>query len=49
MTLSTGAVVSAVPKERAGAASSISETAYELGVALGIHFAEDGGLVPKFL
>ncbi|MCW2298110.1 MFS transporter [Rhodococcus erythropolis] len=36
MTLSTDAVVSAVPKERAGAASSISETAYELGVALGI-------------
>lgn len=36
MTLSTDAVVSAVPTERAGAASSISETAYELGVALGI-------------
>ncbi len=36
MTLSTDAVVSAVPAERAGAASSISETAYELGVALGI-------------
>ena len=36
MTLSTDAVVSAVPPERAGAASSISETAYELGVALGI-------------
>jgi DHA2 family multidrug resistance protein-like MFS transporter len=35
-TLATDAVVGAVPKERAGAASSISETAYELGVALGI-------------
>lgn len=36
MTLSTDAVVSAAPKERAGAASSIAETAYELGAALGI-------------
>lgn len=36
MTLSTDAVVSAVPRQRAGAASSISETAYELGIALGI-------------
>ncbi|WP_241386740.1 MFS transporter [Rhodococcus sp. CH91] len=36
MTLSTDAVVSAVPKQRAGAASAIAETAYELGVALGI-------------
>lgn len=36
MTLSTDAVVSAAPTERAGAAASISETAYELGVALGI-------------
>ncbi|MFE4501016.1 MFS transporter [Rhodococcus sp. NPDC056743] len=36
MTLSTDAVVSSVPKERAGAASSIAETAYELGGALGI-------------
>jgi MFS transporter, DHA2 family, multidrug resistance protein len=35
-TLATDAVVSSVPKERAGAASSVSETAYELGVALGI-------------
>ncbi|UQU62211.1 MFS transporter [Couchioplanes caeruleus] len=35
-TLATDAVVSAVPKERSGAASSVSETAYELGVALGI-------------
>lgn len=30
------AVVSAAPAERAGAAASISETAYEFGVALGI-------------
>ncbi|MQW74518.1 MFS transporter [Nocardioides sp. dk4132] len=36
MTLSTDAVVSAVPKDRAGAASAIAETAYELGAALGI-------------
>ncbi|MCC9186318.1 MFS transporter [Mycolicibacterium mageritense] len=36
MTLSTDAVVSAAPAERAGAAASISETAYEFGVALGI-------------
>ncbi len=36
MTLSVDAVVSAAPKARAGAASSISETAYELGVAMGI-------------
>jgi DHA2 family multidrug resistance protein-like MFS transporter len=35
-TLSTDAVVGAVPEGRAGAASSVSETAYELGVALGI-------------
>lgn len=35
-TLSTDAIVSSVPRERAGAASSISETAYELGVAMGI-------------
>jgi len=35
-TLSVDAVVTAVPKERAGAASSIAETAYELGGALGI-------------
>lgn len=34
--LSTDAVVASAPKERAGAASSIAETAYELGVALGI-------------
>ncbi|MEV0609911.1 MFS transporter [Polymorphospora rubra] len=36
MTLSTDAVVSAVPPRKAGSAASISETAYELGVALGI-------------
>ncbi|WP_062996776.1 MFS transporter [Nocardia jinanensis] len=36
MTVSTDAVVTAVPKERAGAASSIAETAYEMGGALGI-------------
>ncbi len=36
MTLSTDAVVAAAPKERAGAASAISETGYELGTALGI-------------
>lgn len=35
-TLTTDAVMASVPSERAGAASSISETAYELGVALGI-------------
>ncbi|MEJ4100246.1 MFS transporter [Corynebacterium mastitidis] len=35
-TLSVDAVVSAVRPDKAGAASSISETAYELGVALGI-------------
>jgi MFS transporter, DHA2 family, multidrug resistance protein len=36
LTLTTDAVVSAVPADRAGAASAVSETAYELGVALGI-------------
>ncbi len=35
-TVTTDAVVSAVPPHKAGAASGISETAYELGVALGI-------------
>ncbi|MGO1562347.1 Integral membrane protein [Actinomycetales bacterium JB111] len=35
-TLSVDAVVSAAPPNKAGAASSISETAYELGAALGI-------------
>lgn len=34
--LSTDAVVAAVPRERAGAAASVAETAYELGTALGI-------------
>ncbi|MEV6694605.1 MFS transporter [Micromonospora sp. NPDC051196] len=34
--LSTGLVVSSVPPERAGSASSVSETSGELGVALGI-------------
>ncbi|GAB4084875.1 MFS transporter [Myceligenerans cantabricum] len=36
MTLTTDAVVSAVPPAKAGAASAISETAYELGAAFGI-------------
>lgn len=36
MTLSTDAVVASVSPSRAGAASAISETGYELGVALGI-------------
>lgn len=36
LTLTTDAVVSAVPADRAGAASAVSETAYELGAALGI-------------
>lgn len=36
MTLATDAVVGSVPSARAGAASSVSETAFELGVALGI-------------
>ncbi|MFJ4036507.1 MFS transporter [Microbacterium sp. NPDC090007] len=36
MTLGTDAVVSVVPTSRAGAAASVSETAYELGIALGI-------------
>jgi len=36
LTLTTDAVVSSVPKDKAGAASAVSETAYELGVALGI-------------
>ena len=35
-TVSTGAVLGAVPADRAGAASAISETGLELGVALGI-------------
>lgn len=36
MTLTVDAVLSSVPRHRAGAASAISETAYELGAALGI-------------
>jgi DHA2 family multidrug resistance protein-like MFS transporter len=36
LTVTTDSVVSAVPKEKAGAASAVSETAYELGTALGI-------------
>ena len=36
MTMAVDAVVAAAPRDRAGAASSISETAYELGVALGV-------------
>lgn len=36
LTLTTDAVVSAAPAEKAGAASAVSETAYELGAALGI-------------
>lgn len=35
-TLTTDAVLSAVPPDRAGSASAVAETAYELGVALGI-------------
>jgi DHA2 family multidrug resistance protein-like MFS transporter len=36
LTCASDAVLSAAPPERAGAASSISETAYELGTGLGI-------------
>lgn len=43
MTLSTDAVVSAAPRDRAGAASSIAETAYELGAALGTGSTVDAG------
>ncbi|GAA2704417.1 MFS transporter [Actinoplanes palleronii] len=35
-TLASDVVLSSVPKEQAGAASAVSETAYELGMALGI-------------
>ncbi|WP_077691325.1 MULTISPECIES: MFS transporter [Nocardiopsis] len=35
-TLTNGAIMSASPPQRAGAASAISETAYELGAALGV-------------
>lgn len=36
LTVATDAVVSAAPPAKAGAASAVSETAYEMGVALGI-------------
>lgn len=36
MTLATDAIIATAPRTRAGAAASISETAYELGIALGI-------------
>jgi DHA2 family multidrug resistance protein-like MFS transporter len=36
LTATSDAILTAVPPERAGAASSISETAYELGTGLGI-------------
>ncbi|GAB3148733.1 MFS transporter [Amycolatopsis stemonae] len=36
LTLTVDSVLSAVPRDKAGAASAISETAYELGAALGI-------------
>lgn len=36
MTLSADAIVSAAPPSKAGSVSAISETAYELGIALGI-------------
>lgn len=42
-TVTSDAVVSAAPAERAGAAAAISETAYELGTALGV--AVLGGVV----
>lgn len=35
-TLASDVVLSSVPKDQAGAASAVSETAYELGMALGI-------------
>ncbi|MBP2475409.1 DHA2 family multidrug resistance protein-like MFS transporter [Crossiella equi] len=35
-TISASVVLSAVPKEKAGSASAVAETAYELGTALGI-------------
>jgi DHA2 family multidrug resistance protein-like MFS transporter len=35
-TVTTDVILAAVPKEEAGAASAVSETAYELGAALGI-------------
>ncbi|MGE2833028.1 MFS transporter [Mycobacterium sp. SMC-4] len=35
-TVASDAILASVPKERAGAAAAVSETAYELGMALGI-------------
>jgi DHA2 family multidrug resistance protein-like MFS transporter len=35
-TVASDVILSSVPKERAGAAAAVSETAYELGMALGI-------------
>ena len=35
-TVASDVVLASVPKERAGAAAAVSETAYELGMALGI-------------
>lgn len=35
-TVTSDVILSSVPKEQAGAASAVSETAYELGAALGI-------------
>lgn len=35
-TVTADVILSGVPKEQAGAASAVSETAYELGAALGI-------------
>src|SRR5206468_8644923 len=35
-TVTADVILSSVPKEQAGAASAVSETAYELGAALGI-------------
>ncbi|TCC32449.1 MFS transporter [Kribbella sindirgiensis] len=37
-TVTADVILAAVPKEEAGAASAVSETAYELGAALGIAF-----------
>ncbi|PRC56995.1 MFS transporter, partial [Mycobacterium sp. ITM-2017-0098] len=35
-TVASDVILASVPKERAGAAAAVSETAYELGMALGI-------------
>ena len=47
-TVSTGAVLGSVPADRAGAASAISETGLELGVALGGAIAERTGVPALF-